>query len=204
MDGIIFLWTMWSIWIIATFFMNKGHLRFFVGFFALLIITTSPFYVSFFTLKINMAFLALILLGSSLFKVDKKRQVLYYVLSTMIISMAYMLYHIYLLYDPAILLIINPWFILIGLVALNRMLVPGVQLRISTLILGMTHGEIMRVMIFSKYIHVMGTRQFLDHFAVAFSLLMGWYVVEHSIGVLEALINGQIRGKIPKRYTDGR
>lgn len=198
MNGAMFLWGAWGVWIFATFLLEKGRLRFWTAVWSLIIVIFSPYNIQMNSLTINISFLILILLGVSLFTVNKKREVLFYVLTSLIVSMCYVLYHIYLIYDPAIQLILKPWMFLLMIVGINRILVIPLRLRVSTLIIGLIHGEIIRVLIFIHFIHTLGTKSFLDHLSFTLSVTFIGMGFERVLQIFQELVNKQIGRKITK------
>lgn len=197
MDGALFYWVAWISWVISTFFMKKTKLRLNVSacMLILLILTAHSFTIENLTINIGLLFLLLvgyvIILPKSVFKL------LYFYLTTLIITLLYVSFHIFSLIDPIWLLFDAKWMLAIGLVYFVIILQTKIKDRVFVLILGTCHGEILYGLIIGQYhfpIHI-GSIVFFDFLSVCFILIQSWYSFETISRNFESYIQKNFKEK---------
>ncbi|MFC4617823.1 hypothetical protein ACFO4N_03665 [Camelliibacillus cellulosilyticus] len=174
MESMLFYWFLWGAWIIAAFLMNKGKERDILVFGILIVLILSGWTFSAGTIELNAGYLTLIFSGYVLLKNTSISNLLYYVLSDLVITILYVLIHIYLLMDPAILIIVNQWLFLSVLSLIILILVKPFYLRISTVLIGVGQGAVLKCMVFYPYEHTLGDKESFDALALTLLIIITW------------------------------
>ena len=198
MEGVLFYWLFWMAWVVVTFIFRKNQLRTLLSFGLLLCIALSNSYLSFSNIKVNAGFLILLLLSSVSLKCRSLTSTLYHVLAIMTISLSYVLLHIYILFDPAILLIIHPWMLIIPILFVVHFLVRGVRMRIVTSILGVCLGECLLTLVFISFDQSFGDFASLDDIALISASTYALSVFTKWLNKLRMLYERQFPRRISK------
>ncbi|GGE38639.1 hypothetical protein GCM10011391_16810 [Pullulanibacillus camelliae] len=198
LDGILFYWLSWCGWVTVFFLMKKGRERTFLAINLLMVISLSQQHITIFHEQINIAFLYVLLLAFFFLKRLTVMVLLYQMMCFMIIGMAYFLENLYLLIDPAILLLISPWMLCIPLFFICQFLAKGFRQRVSAAIIGMCLGELLYALALEPLEHRIGGPEFLDHFALTVALIAVYHSLQHALFRLKAQYTLQAQKRISK------
>lgn len=178
MDGFIFFWFTWSVWIYATFIMDKNNkLRYPLACFSLILIILSHFSFRFFGLEISLAAVFLLLVGYKILAKKRLWLLLYMLIAVLTISLAYCIYFMFSLYDPVRFFIHDE--ILFGIITtiLSSILCKHFSDKMTVLLTGMVHGDL----IYAYVLHTFqidypaGSFSFLDHLISASLIMTVWH-----------------------------
>ncbi|KAF0818821.1 putative membrane protein [Bacillus sp. ZZV12-4809] len=189
MEGIIFYWISWMVWIIATFFMDRTNkYRFLLSAWILLFIMLSPWTINIFNFKTGMAGLFLLV---SLYVYAgrlKGRSKLYFLFCTFILMMAYVTFHLFELFDPVWVMFSRKWMLSVLLVYMAVLLQKNRMLRLPLILLGGIQGEVLYAIIIKSFSfpYTIGSLAFLDIMAISISISALWIAVHWAVKYIEA------------------
>jgi hypothetical protein len=182
LDGAYFYWLAWIGWIITTFFFKKGQKRLFLSAFILIVIISSRIEIPV-TDNVSIIFSAFGFLAAGYYFVSKQslKSKWYLFLTTLIVTFAYVSFHLFELFDPVWLFADRKWLLSLAIVYVTLLLWKGISLRFFGMLIGVTQGEILYGYILQsfRFPYTIGSFAFLDAIAIC-SLLIGvWWVLEH-------------------------
>ncbi|RSK27447.1 hypothetical protein EJF36_11425 [Bacillus sp. HMF5848] len=195
MDGAIFYWLYWIGWVITTFLMNKGKLRTLVATCLLISIAFSTSVVTLFNTDIN-ALVILYFLGCYfLIRKYPKRSQFYYLIVSLSITMAYVSFHVFSLFDPVWLVFNKLWMLVFLLVYLNLLLVKNVLARLLTLLLGILHGEVLYAIVLYnfRFPYEIGSLFFWDACALMITGILLWSGLENISQYWNSTLQKQVK-----------
>lgn len=198
MEGIIFYWLFWTYWIIATFFLKKTHpYRGKLSAWILITIILSTMSLDIPGLNISMAILFILVINYGYAASLKKREVFYFVITSFIITLAYVSFHLFELYDPVWVIFKREWLLAILLTYLTLMLHSGIQMKLMTILTGSVHGEIIYSGIIKNlsFSYQIGSPSFLDIIALSTGFMAAWYGFEKITAFFGSHINHLEREK---------
>lgn len=181
LEGIYFYWFAWIGWVILTFFSKKTSKRTFFAFVILLMLTFSTRIISVGVIEFNVTFfIGLFTSYVILSKVSFIRQ-LYFTLASLTITIAYVSFHLFELFDPVWLVFERQWMLGIIMAYLTLMLVKEPLLRMAVVFSGIGQGDILYTIILGNFSfpHTIGSLQMLDGLAITLMLLFLWYLFEN-------------------------
>lgn len=199
MEGIIFFWGGWFLWIIATFFLpKKSPYRLKAAVCILLLIILVPYHLTFLGFQINTALL-LLYMFSLVHVIQKKKIVsLYVFLSSFIIMLAYVSFLLFELFDPVWVIFNHEVMLGFVLIYLSVLLQSDKVLRFFTISIGAIQGEILFSLVIKRlsFSYPIGSLSFFDCFTVAIILLFLWSLVEVAIVNIDHHLDQQGREKM--------
>lgn len=177
MEGLTFYWISWMFWVITTFFMKRGSVtRVYTSLWILLLIIISPY--SFFLYDYEISYVSIMLLMSLFFLVStiKSLKAAYVLLSSFIIMLAYVCFHLFALFDPVWLIFPRNWMLALLLISLSFVLQAHKLYRFIIILLGSIQGEFLYAYILNKYSfpHQIGSYAYLDAIALTAALAAAW------------------------------
>ncbi|MBP2240692.1 hypothetical protein J2Z40_001251 [Cytobacillus eiseniae] len=197
MEGIIFYWVSWMVWIMATFFMKKDQLRLKLSWILLVIIIASPHIVPIFQFEISMAGIFLCSIFFYLATKMERLKMVYGCICAFIIMLAYVCFHLFELFDPVWLIFPRNWMLSVMVVFLALILQENKRNRMYIIILGSFQGEILYALILSKYSfpYLIASLTFLDTMTIALGLVALWNGIELLASFYEKYFNQLEREK---------
>ncbi|WP_102345759.1 YphA family membrane protein [Bacillus sp. Marseille-P3661] len=198
MEGIVFYWFSWIAWVFSTFFMKKGKKRLILSAAILLFIIGSNHIVRISSISINLTFLLLILFTLSVVSINVRGWTLiYFLISSLIITMGYVGFHLFELFDPVWLLFDRNLMLSVAMVYLTLMLLKDSSHRMMVMIIGVCNGELLYTYILSRFSfpHEIGSFQFLDVMAIMTLLVMFWSILEKVTMIWETHFQARTKGK---------
>ncbi|PLR82637.1 hypothetical protein CVD25_05275 [Bacillus canaveralius] len=192
MEGIIFYWISWLIWILATFFLKKeNRYRFRISLAMLIAIMLSTAQFSLFGFSFYWAPVVLLLFVYWEIAKLKKGQLAYYIICALIVTLAYVSFLLFELFDPVWVLFDRKLMLGFIIVYLIVVLYEDIKMRICILLSGAFHGEVVFALIIKKLAinYKIGALEFLDLVALAAGVLLGWNGLKYAILLLEKTVS---------------
>lgn len=190
MEGLYFYGFTWALWIISTFLIRKtSNLRLPLAIILLFILILSPYtfqfgnytisYVSFFMLLV-------IFLIVGTFKVKK---LLYFFITTLIMSVGYVTFLLFELFDPIWIIFKRELMLSFMVAYLSVLLQKKVLGRIFIIIVGGVYGDILfSIILFPfSFPYDIGSLRFLDVCSIAVMMLFSWEGLKITISYMENL-----------------
>lgn len=176
MDGILALFFLWGIWIIATFIMDKREaLRRPVAAVALLLIITFPIAIPVFSLKVSGA--VVILLFVNYYMVSKLALLrkIYIMLAVVALMVGYSGFQFFELYDPVWIFFDRRMILSFIFICFSYFIYPSsLKWRLVFISLGTIHGEILFAVILLRWNmpYFIGSAAFFDIICLTFICLI--------------------------------
>ncbi len=182
MEGAIFYWTCWAFWIYLTFLLEKQNpyrMKLAAIVLIVLILSNFQFKVSVFEIQAS----GLFILGISYLFIsqEKRTAIIYYFICAVIISIAYVTFHLFEIFDPIWIIFKKEWMMGIVLWYLAILLQKTLKGRLLILFAGAMQGEILYALILNKFQfpYLIGAYASLDVCSLTALLLVGWSVLEN-------------------------
>lgn len=182
MEGSLFFWLSWCIWIYVTFIMDKRNkIRFPLAFFLLTTICLIGIEVEFFGLQIAIAAIYLLLLSYLAFLKESFWNLIYKMISIFILSAAVAFFFLFSLYDPVWIFINQEILFGLFITLLSILLFTNFKTRLFAVIIGLIQGEILYGITLNHLsIHYqIGSLQFMDYLAFTCLLIAIWSGIEY-------------------------
>ncbi|MBS2969427.1 hypothetical protein J9317_11695 [Metabacillus sp. KIGAM252] len=182
MQGILFYWVSWALWIACTFLMNKSNLRTFFSFFLLLLIISAGLYISLPAGEMGAAFLMLYIGCSGAAAYRRLHRSLRFMVSALGITAGYTGIKLMQLFDP-VWFTISPFFVLFMIIFIAAgLLGKSFPEKVCLFLIGICNGEMLYEYIILPVSGALsiGQETFLDFSLLGmagFSIwgLMEWY-----------------------------
>jgi hypothetical protein len=180
MDGIIFFWFMWMIWVYVAFLMEKGSVRSQLSFCILLVIIAANYFMDIIGLKINIAPVIILIYGYYIIGQIPFKYFFYIIIGCGTLSIGYACIFMLAIYDPVWLLIDLKWIVSLIMVILTLLFFRETKMRFASLTVGLCHGEILYTLVILKLspTKVIGDLYFLDILASSILICAAWYLFE--------------------------
>lgn len=175
MEGVIFYWLFWLLWIYSTFLMKKGKERLKVSIWLLLTMIFSIHSLQFFHLHISFSSLFILMTVYYLIGKLDRWQGIYTFISSLIMLLSYMIFHLFELYDPVWVLFNRCLMLSFLLVSLAVLLHKELKLRLLAIISGAAQGDFLYGIYLRKFsiVYPIGMPAFLDVLALSITILLG-------------------------------
>lgn len=198
MEGLMFYFISWSIWVFLTFISNKENpYRLKLSALTLIIITLANIHFSFGNVDIYLGGVFLLLLSYAAFYRKNKKVILYFYLCSFIVTTAYAAFHLFEIFDPIWLIIKKEWLLGISIGYLTILLQKGLKERLFIVISGTMQGEILYAYFLSQYhfSYQIASSSYLDVCSLSIILLIGWSILENASIFFESHFNLIDKGK---------
>lgn len=189
MEGLIFYWISWMVWIMATFFMDRNNkYRFLLSSWILFFIMLSPWTLKIFNVETGIGGLFLLVSLYIFAGRLKKLSKLYFLFCAFILMMAYVTFHLFELFDPVWVIFSRNWMLSVLLVYLAVLLQKNRMLRLPLILLGGIQGEVLYALILNQFSfpYTIGSLAFLDIMAISVSISAVWIAVQWAVKYIEA------------------
>lgn len=198
MEGLTFYWTFWALWICTTFFMRKTNpKRVKYTVIILLSIILSFQYIHLLGFKVSIVSIFFLIL--SYYEVGKMRgkSRAYFLITSFIVMLAYGSFQLFELFDPVWLILDRNWMFAVVLTYMTILMQNDGFKRMTTLIFGSIHGEIVYSLVLDGYSIEMpiGSLQFLDVISISVCLILVWSGFEKLTSMFEGHINQLEKGR---------
>ncbi|WP_284141279.1 hypothetical protein [Virgibacillus sp. LDC-1] len=171
MDGLLFLWISWMLWVMVTFFIRRNQGRYKLSIWILTTIICSNIYVMIPSLDISLSFISLIVGGFVLFVMTNQR--VYHFICSFTVMIGYVSFLIWEQQAPVWVLlprdVLLPFFMLI----MCTFIAHGLLSRTAIVLIGMCCGDLLYSLMLLQYSfeRAVGTLIFLDSLFVVIFIL---------------------------------
>ncbi|MGJ7909358.1 YphA family membrane protein [Neobacillus sp. LXY-1] len=188
MEGTLFYLIFWMLWVYVTFILSKQNpYRFKLAAIVLVIIIFSDRYLTIGNDKIYLGGLFLLLFTYLFLSFEKKGAMLYLFICSLIVSIAYITFLLFEIFDPIWLIFKREWMMgaVIGYLAL--LLHKDLKGRLLMIACGTMQGEFLYAYFISNYQfpYSIGDLSYLDVFSLISGILVGWKMLESTITTLQ-------------------
>ncbi|ASK63328.1 hypothetical protein CFK37_14770 [Virgibacillus phasianinus] len=173
MNGLLFFWFSWLIWVYITFIMKKGKERTFFAIWTLLLISGSSFHFVMFGYKLSLGYLFLVI--GAMVMVASTKRLFYHLFSSLTLMVLYMTIKVWENFFPIWMILSKSFVIPFMMVFIILLLVKGFRNRVSIGLLGICSGELVYSFILSSYSlpEPVGGYEFFDYVVVILFLFIG-------------------------------
>jgi hypothetical protein len=178
----MFYWISWSIWVTLTFLLKKENpSRFGLSAAILIVIILANTHFTLWEFEINSSGIFLIFYCYTALSGEKKKTISYFYLCSFIVTIAYVTFHLFELFDPVWLILKKEWMMGICLGYLAILLQKSLRGRLLIIISGTLQGEILYTYILNKYgfPYQISSFAYLDACSLTAALLLGWSFIEY-------------------------
>jgi hypothetical protein len=198
MEGSMFYWILWSIWVYLTFIVNKQNpYRLYLSIVLLLVIILSHFQLRIANYEITAS--GMFMLGLSYIVLSKERNwvLLYSYICSFIITMAYAAFNLFEIFDPIWILFDKKWMMGICFCYLAVLLQKTLKGRLLIVVSGTIQGEIIYAYFLSsfEFSYPITSLAYLDVCALISVLLVGWSCLENMGAILQSHFSFLEKGK---------
>ncbi|WP_264738412.1 hypothetical protein [Cytobacillus firmus] len=189
MEGLIFYWISWMVWIMATFFMDRNNkYRFLLSAWILFFIILSPWTLKIFNVETSIGGLFLLISLYIFAGRLKKLRKFYFLFCAFILMMAYVTFHLFELFDPVWVIFSRNWMLSVLLVYMAVLLQKNRMLRLPLILLGGIQGEVLYALVLKQFSfpYTIGSLAFLDIMAISVSISAVWIAVQWAVKYIEA------------------
>jgi hypothetical protein len=183
MEGSIFYWILWVFWVYVTFFMNKqNHYRSKLATFILVLIILSNVHFMFMSFEVHASGLFMLLLSYIILSKKKLGSLLYAFICSFIVTIAYVTFNLFVIYDPVWVIFQKEWMMGICFSCLAIFLLTSLKDRLLIIVSGTMQGEILYAFYLSKFefSYPIGAIAYLDVFSLITILLVSWSILENA------------------------
>ncbi|MFS1518146.1 hypothetical protein V1503_17090 [Bacillus sp. SCS-151] len=197
MEGQFFYWFFWSLWVIATFCLNKSTKRLMIAIVALLTIILSVSTLKNDSMSVSYSYVMLLVVCYAVISKKRWNQQIYTFISMITITFAYVSFHLFELFDPVWVLFDRKWMLTIPLVYVTFMLAKNAKDRVVLFVTGLCHGELLYFIILQRFnfYYEIGSLNFLDVVSIGLFLIMSWAAFEYFTKYFDLLIHKNIKEK---------
>lgn len=188
MEGAIFYWIYWMFWIYLTFFMEKQNpYRLKLTAIVLIVIIFSNYHFNIGSIELYSSGALLLVFSYMFLGQEKLYSLLYLFICSLIVSIAYVTFHLFEIFDPIWIIFKKEWMMGIVIAYLAILLQKTLKGRLLIVISGTMQGEFLYAFILSKYQfpYPIGSFAYLDACALTASLLAGWSFLENAGAILQ-------------------
>jgi hypothetical protein len=183
LEGATFFLIFWMFWIFLTFFLNKQNpYRLKLSIIVLIAIFLSEVHYSIGNDQLYASGMFLLLVTYFLFCREKRGTIIYFFICSYIVTISYVTFHLFEIYDPIWIIMNKQWMIGIFLGYLAILLQKTLKGRVLIILSGTMQGEILYAYILNKYQfpYSIGGFDYLDVFSLISALLIGWSCIENA------------------------
>jgi hypothetical protein len=197
MEGLYFYWIAWIGWVYTTFMMDKGRKRLLLSMLLLLIISLSTKDVLIKTYHLNVVHLLILVIPFTMIVKKTIAQKVYLLICSLTITIAYVTFQLFELFDPIWLFVDRKWMLAFLLVYLTLMLTKDRLSRMACLLIGSCQGELLYGFIINKFRfnYEIGSFSFLDVLSLSFLIVFVWLKLELFIQYVDELVQKNSKGE---------
>jgi hypothetical protein len=183
MEGSTFYWICWLFWVYFTFILDKQNpyrLKLSAIVLSVLVLSNIRFMVG--RYEIHASALFLYVCSYLFFNKENRGVIIYIFICSFIVSIAYVTFHLFEIYDPIWILFKKEWMMSLCLGTLSILLQKTLKGRLVIIVIGAMQGEILFAYILSKFQipYSIGAFAFLDVCSLTIGLLVGWRALENA------------------------
>ncbi|AZU63161.1 YphA family membrane protein [Neobacillus mesonae] len=188
MEGAVFFWFFWAVWVYATFLLEKKNpYRLKLAFIVLTVIIFSNHQFIFGRIEIAWSGLILLLFSYYFLANEKHQIIIYHSICSLIISIAYASFHLFEIFDPIWIIFKKEWMISICMWYLAILLQKNLKNRLIVAVSGTMQGEFLTAYILNKLQipYAVGSFGYLDVCSLIAVLLISWSILENAGSFLQ-------------------
>lgn len=198
MEGIFFYWTFWALWICTTFFMSKTNpkrVKYTVIILFSIILSSQSIHL--FGLEVSVVSIIFLILGYYEIGKMKGKSLVYFLITTFILMLAYGSFQLFELFDPVWLILDRNWMFAVVLTYMTIMMHNEVFKRVVALLFGSIHGEFVYSLVLDVYSMKIpiGSLQFLDVISISVCLILAWSGFEKLTSLFEGHVYQLEKGR---------
>jgi hypothetical protein len=183
MEGSMFYWICWFYWVLFAFILNKQNpyrLKLSVAVLVIIAISNIHFMVA--GIELYASGILLLVISYVLISREKRRAIIYYFICSFIITIAYVTFHLFELFDPVWIVFKKEWMMGICFCILSLLLQKHVKGRLLIIASGTMQGEILYAYFLSRYDipYSIGSLAYLDVCLLTFMMITGWSALENA------------------------
>lgn len=198
MEGSFFYWILWGVWIYLTFILSKqSQLRYKISAVILLTIILSDIRFQFGSFQITYSGLVLLLLSYFIISKQKLGLLLYSFICSFIVTVAYVTFHLFEIFDPIWIIFQKEWMMGICFGYLAILLQKGLKDRLLMIVCGTMQGELLYSWFLTRFdfSYPIGSLAYLDVCSLICLLLVGWSMLENASTFFETHFGFLEKGK---------
>ncbi|MEH6906930.1 hypothetical protein V7103_18450 [Neobacillus drentensis] len=198
MEGEIFYWTCWVFWIYLTFLLEKQNpYRIKLAAIVLIVLILSNIQIKVSVFEIQASGLFILGISYLFISQEKRTAIIYYFICAVIISITYVTFHLFEIFDPIWIIFKKEWMMGIVLWYLAILLQKTLKGRLLILFAGAMQGEILYALILNKFQfpYLIGAYASLDVCSLTALLLVGWSALENVGTVMQNYFHFFEKGK---------
>ncbi|MEH6953312.1 YphA family membrane protein [Neobacillus drentensis] len=198
MEGEIFYWTCWAFWIYLTFLLEKQNpYRIKLAAIVLIVLILSNIQIKVSVFEIQASGLFILGISYLFISQEKRTAIIYYFICAVIISITYVTFHLFEIFDPIWIIFKKEWMMGIVLWYLAILLQKTLKGRLLILFAGAMQGEILYALILNKFQfpYLIGAYASLDVCSLTALLLVGWSALENVGTVMQNYFHFFEKGK---------
>ncbi|WP_078546053.1 YphA family membrane protein [Litchfieldia alkalitelluris] len=197
MEGLYFYWIAWIAWTYATFILEKNRLRILFSAFILIVIILSPYQFVFSTFNVNAVHLLILAISFILIAKKTMIQKVYLLICSLTITIAYVSFQLFELFDPIWLFLDRKWMLAFVLVYLSLMLAKGRKSKVMSLLIGSCQGELLYGFVINKFRfnYEIGSLVFLDVLSISLLIVFIWLKLESFIQNIDETLQKNAKGE---------
>lgn len=183
LEGLMFYWIFWLFWVYITFFMNKQNpYRTKLATAILVLIILSNLKFMFLSYEFYASGLFMLLLSYIIFSKKKLGSLLYAFICSFIVTIAYVAFNLFVIYDPVWVIFQKEWMMGIFFCCLAIFLQASLKDRLLMIVSGSVQGEILYAFYLSKFefSYSIGSMAYLDVISLITILLVSWSILENA------------------------
>ncbi|WP_040208337.1 YphA family membrane protein [Neobacillus jeddahensis] len=183
MEGALFYWTCWTFWVYLTFVLDKKNpYRLKLAAIILIVLLLSNFQFMVGNFDIQVSGLFLLITSYIFFSQEKSRVIIYSLICSLIVSTAYVAFHLFEIFDPIWIIFKVEWMMGICFGYLAILLQKTLKGRLLIIICGTMQGEFLYAYTLRKFqfSYTIGSFEYLDVCALTIALLVGWSTLEYA------------------------
>jgi hypothetical protein len=197
-EGEIFYWTCWVFWIYLTFLLEKQNpYRIKLAAIVLIVLILSNIQIKVSVFEIQASGLFILGISYLFISQEKRTAIIYYFICAVIISITYVTFHLFEIFDPIWIIFKKEWMMGIVLWYLAILLQKTLKGRLLILFAGAMQGEILYALILNKFQfpYLIGAYASLDVCSLTALLLVGWSALENVGTVMQNYFHFFEKGK---------
>lgn len=198
MEGSLFYWILWFVWVYLTFLLNRQNgYRLKLSAAVLTVIILSVYHIHFAGIDINLSGIFVLFLTYVTFYNEKTSSILYFFICSFIVMIAYVSFHLFEIFDPVWLIFTKEWMLGICMGYLAILLQKNVKGRLLIMVSGSMQGEMLYAYILSRYgfPYQIGSLAFLDALSLTSLLIICWSLIENAGSFFEGYFNAGHKDK---------
>jgi hypothetical protein len=198
MEGAIFYLVFWSLWVYLTFILSKQNpyrLKLSAMILMIIIVSNNQFSIGkfeFYYSGIMLLLFCYLFLGQ-----EKLNVIIYQLISSLIVSIAYVSFHLFEIFDPIWIIFNKDWMLGICLGFLAIVLQQTLKGRLLIVVSGTMQGELLYAYILSKFQfpYPIAAFAYLDVCSLVVVLLLVWSLLENAGTIFQNYFHFWEKGK---------